>query len=67
MGVVGDYCGRDLKFDDVPYVGARYDIRTAQLRDADVQPDWRFDWNEDLELMALQQLNNGWIFMHYHH
>ena len=66
IGAMGDYSSRDLTARDAPFIGARYDIRTAQLCDAAVSPDWRFDFTEELECMTLTQQNNGWIFMHYH-
>lgn len=66
IGAFGDYSSRELTARDLPYIGARYDIRCAQICDAHVSPDWRFDFNEELECMTLNQQNNAWIFMHYH-
>ena len=66
IGVVGAYGSRHFNTRDLPFIGARYEIRQAQLTDAEVKPDWRMDAKEDVECMTLQQGNNGWIFINPH-
>ncbi len=66
IGVVASYNSRGLSAADIPFIGARYEIRQAQITDADVKPDWRMDAKENVECMTLQQLNNGWIFVNPH-
>ncbi len=66
VGVVGSYCSRGFSARDLPYIAARYEIRQAQLADAGIRPDWRLDAAEELELMALRQGGNGWLFINPH-
>ena len=66
IGVVGSYLSRNFSTRDLPFIAARYEIRQAQLTDADVKPDWRHDPKEELEIMALRQQNNGWLFLNSH-
>ncbi|MBR6374098.1 MAG: discoidin domain-containing protein [Victivallales bacterium] len=66
IGVVGSYDSRSFNTRDLPFIAARYEIRQAQLAEADIKPDWRNDANEELELMALHQGNNGWLFINPH-
>ena len=66
IGAMPSYSSRDFKTADLPFISARYDIRQAELTEADVSPDWRLDAKEELELMALRQGNNGWLFIHPH-
>ena len=66
IGVVASYNSRSLTAGDLPFIGARYEIRQAQITDADVKPDWRMDAKENVECMTLHQLNNGWIFINPH-
>ena len=66
IGVVPSYNSRNFDTRDIPFISARYEIRQAQLTDADVSPDWRKDSKEELECMALTQGSNGWIFINSH-
>ncbi|NMA21746.1 MAG: discoidin domain-containing protein, partial [Lentisphaerae bacterium] len=66
IGVMPSYLSRHFKAEDLPYIAARYEIRQAQITEAGVTPDWRFDEKETLECMALNQGTNGWLYMQYH-
>lgn len=66
IGVVPSYNSRDFNTRDIPFISARYEIRQAQLADANISPDWRKNIKEELECMALTQGKNGWIFINPH-
>lgn len=66
IGILPAGNSRGFFINDLAFIAARYEIRQAQITDAAVQPDWRFDWQENLECMALTQGRNGWIFMQNH-
>ena len=66
IGVTASYNSRGFNTKDLPFLAARYEIRQAQITDADVKPDWRMDAEEDVECMTLHQGNNGWIFVNPH-
>ena len=65
-GVTGNLNSHNFTTRDLPYLGARYDVRLAEPADANVSPDWRYDYSDELECNTLRQMNNGWIFMQYH-